>query len=127
MQKWTSLLGRIFLSVVFIRFGIGKIFDPVGTQQYMESGGVPSWFLIPTIVVLLVGGLSVLVAYKARYGVLLLVGFLIPSTLIFHNFFADPSQETAFMKNLGLMGGLLMVSAFCPWGISFDEKNIYSD
>ncbi|MGD1715006.1 DoxX family protein [Hydrocoleum sp. CS-953] len=127
LQPWTSLLGRIFLSAVFIKSGIGKIFGGAGTQQYMESSGVPGWLLIPTIIVLLIGGLSVLVGYKARYGALALVGFLIPANLIFHNIFIDPAQEIAFMKNLGLMGGLLMVASFGPGRISFDEKNIYRE
>ncbi|MDJ0555874.1 MAG: DoxX family protein [Microcoleaceae cyanobacterium MO_207.B10] len=124
LQIWASLIGRIFLSTVFIKSGIGKIFGGTGTQQYMESSGVPGWLLIPTIIVLLVGGISVLVGYKGRYGALLLVGFLIPATLIFHNVFTDPSQEIAFMKNLGLMGGLLMVTAFGPGSISFDARNV---
>ncbi len=127
LQPWTSLLGRIFLSAVFIKSGIGKIFGGAGTQQYMESSGVPGWLLIPTIIVLLVGGLSVLVGYQARYGALALVGFLIQATLIFHNIFIDPTQEIAFMKNLGLMGGLLMIASFGPGRISFDEKSIYKE
>ncbi|MDE5074438.1 MAG: hypothetical protein O4806_22280 [Trichodesmium sp. St5_bin8] len=63
--------------------------------------------------------------YKARYGALALVGFLIPATLVFHNIFIEPAQEIAFMKNLGLIGGLLMVTSFGPGSISFDEKSIY--
>lgn len=127
LQKWASLLGRIFLSAIFIKSGIGKILGGAATEQYMESSGVPGWLLIPTIIVLLIGGLSVLVGFKARYGALLLVGFLIPATLIFHNVFTDPSQEISFMKNLGLIGGLLMVTAFGPGSISLDEKSIHSD
>jgi len=126
LQKWTSLLGRIFLSAVFIKSGIGKILGGATTQQYMESSGVPGWLLIPTIAVLLIGGISVLVGFKARYGALLLIGFLIPATLIFHNVFTDPSQEIAFMKNLGLIGGLLMITAFGSGSVSLDEKSIHS-
>ncbi|MCL2930550.1 MAG: DoxX family protein [Trichodesmium sp. St16_bin4-tuft] len=125
LQPWISLLARIFLSAVFIKSGIGKIFSGASTQQYMESSGVPGWLLIPTIIVLLIGGLSVLLGYKARYGALALVGFLIPATLVFHNIFIEPAQEIAFMKNLGLIGGLLMVTSFGPGSISFDEKSIY--
>ncbi|MDE5074439.1 MAG: DoxX family protein [Trichodesmium sp. St5_bin8] len=56
LQPWISLLARIFLSAVFIKSGIGKIFSGASTQQYMESSGVPGWLLIPTIIVLLIGG-----------------------------------------------------------------------
>jgi len=127
LQPWTSLLGRIFLSAIFIKSALGKISGGAGTQQYMESSGVPGWLLIPTIIVLLIGGLSVLVGYKARYGALALIGFLIPATLIFHNVFINPDQEIAFLKNLALMGGLLMIASFGPGRISFDEKSIYGE
>lgn len=124
LQTWTSLIGRIFLSAIFIKSGIGKILGGAATQQYMESSGVPGWLLIPTILVLLIGGISVLIGYKASYGALLLIGFLIPTTLIFHNVFTDPSQEIAFMKNLALIGGLLMVTAFGPGSMSVDRRTI---
>ncbi|NEQ39392.1 MAG: DoxX family protein [Okeania sp. SIO3I5] len=127
LQPWTSLLGRIFLSAIFINSAIGKISGGAATQQYMESSGVPGWLLIPTILVLLVGGLSVLVGYKARYGALALIGFLIPATLIFHNDFTDSDQKIAFMKNLGLIGGLLMITSFGPGRISVDEKSIFNN
>jgi putative oxidoreductase len=122
LEKWTVLVARLFLSAIFIKSGIDKIFNPESTQQYMESMGVPSLLLIPTIIVLLVGGISVLVGYKARYGALLLIGFLIPTTLIFHTNFAESSQQIAFLKNLGLMGGLLMVAVFGPGSLSFDHR-----
>ncbi|MEQ8757061.1 MAG: DoxX family protein [Coleofasciculus sp. G1-WW12-02] len=122
MQKYLPLVARIFLSAIFIKSGIGKIFGFASTQQYMAASGIPlaGLVLIPTIIVLLGGGLSVLFGYKARWGALLLIGFLIPATLIFHTNF--PEEEIAFFKNLGLMGGLLMVVAFGAGAISFDER-----
>ena len=122
MQKYTPLLARIFLCAIFIKAGINKVLNPAATQQYMESKGIPfaGLLLIPTIIVLLVGGLSVLLGYKARWGALLLIGFLIPTTLIFHTDF--PAEEIAFLKNLGLMGGLLMVVAFGAGAVSFDGR-----
>jgi putative oxidoreductase len=122
MQKYIPLLARIFLCAIFIRSGINHLLNPVGTQQAMESKGIPfaGILLIPTIIVLLVGGLSILLGYKARLGAWLLIGFLIPTTLIFHTTF--PEEEIAFFKNLGLMGGLLMVVAFGSGSLSFDER-----
>jgi putative oxidoreductase len=76
--------------------------------------------------VLVGGGLSVLLGYKARLGALLLIGFLIPATLIFHTNFSEPQQEIQFMKNLGLMGGLLMVVAFGAGPVSLDERTVSS-
>lgn len=126
LEKWTALVARIFLCAIFIQSGISKILNPAGTQQFMESKGVPGLLLIPTILVLLIGGISVLVGFKARYGALLLIGFLIPTTLIFHNVFLDGSERIAFFKNLGLMGGLLMVTVFGTGSLSLDARNVSS-
>jgi len=128
MQKYIPLLARIFLSAIFIKSGVDKILDSPGTQQFMADKGIPlaGLLLIPTIIVLVGGGLSVLLGYKARLGALLLIGFLIPATLIFHRNLSDRQQEIQFMKNLGLMGGLLMVVAFGAGPISLDERTVSS-
>ncbi|MGH2414633.1 MAG: DoxX family protein [Microcystaceae cyanobacterium] len=120
-MRYIPLLARILLSAIFLKAAINKILNPAATQQVMEAQGIPGagLLLIVTIVVLLVGGISVLLGYKARLGALLLIGFLIPTTLIFHTDF--PEQETNFLKNLGLMGGLLMVTAFGPGSVGFDK------
>ncbi|MGB5593836.1 MAG: DoxX family protein, partial [Crocosphaera sp.] len=108
-QNYVSLLARVFLSAIFIKSGISKMLAPAATQAYMASKGLPltGLLLVATILVLIGGGLSVLLGYKSKIGALLLIGFLIPATLIFHGSF--PEEEVAFFKNLGLMGGLLMI------------------
>ncbi|ABW25301.1 DoxX [Acaryochloris marina MBIC11017] len=75
---------------------------------------------IGTIVFQLVGGLSLVMGYKVKLGALLLILFLIPATLVFHNFIGDPSQVNAFLKNVGLIGGLLMVIYTGAGSISID-------
>lgn len=124
MQKYIPLLARIFLSIIFIKAGIDKLLDPGSTIQQMASKGIPlpGVLIIPTIILLIAGGLSVLLGFKARYGALGLIGFLIPTTLIFHTNFAEPMQQIQFLKNLGLMGGLLMVVAFGSGAISLDDR-----
>ncbi|AOW98582.1 DoxX family protein [Moorena producens PAL-8-15-08-1] len=125
MKKYIPLLGRICLCAVFLKAGIDKLFNPTYTQQLMESKGVPGVLIIPTIIILLAGGLSVLLGYKARWGALALIGFLIPTTLIFHTDFSNQMQEIQFLKNLGLIGGLLMVATFGPGPVSFDQRSLW--
>lgn len=105
------LISRVLLSALFIMSGINKILNPVATQQYMASFGMPltGLFLVAAIVIELGGGLSVLLGYKARWGAIALVIFMIPATLIFHTNFADQMQTIHFMKNLAILGGLLMI------------------
>lgn len=105
------LISRVLLSALFIMSGINKILNPVATQQYMASYGMPltGLLLIAAIVIELAGGLSVLLGYKARWGAIALAIFMIPATLIFHTNFADQMQTIQFMKNLAILGGLLMI------------------
>ncbi|MEN9217224.1 MAG: DoxX family protein [Gloeomargarita sp. HHBFW_bins_162] len=125
LQRWLPLVARVFLSAIFIRSGITKMLNPSGTQAYMEKFQVPGVLLVPTIVVLLVGGLSVLLGYKARWGAALLIGFLIPATLIFHTDFSQNIEVIQFWKNLALMGGLLLVVAYGSgsWSLSGDSRS----
>ncbi len=67
----------------------------------------------------LVGGLAVLLGMKEKFGATLLVLFLIPSTIIMHQFwFIDgPGREVQlahFLKNLAIFGGLLMIILYAP-------------
>jgi putative oxidoreductase len=111
---YTLLVSRILLSVLFIWSGVGKILDPLGTQQYMAARGMPltGLFLAAAIALELVGGLSILLGYRSRWGTAALMLFLVPATLIFHTDFADRIQQIMFMKNLAIFGGLLMLLEF---------------
>ncbi len=119
-----SLIARILLSAIFVWSGVNKVLDPAGTQQYMAAKGIPlvGLLYLATVVVEVGGGLSVLLGYKARWGAIALALFLIPATLIFHTNFADQMQQIAFMKNLALIGGLLMIVQYGAGRISLDRQ-----
>ena len=105
------LLSRILMSAIFILSGIGKIINPVNTQEYMSAYGMSftSVLLVAAIAVKILGGLSLLLGIKPRYGAIALALFLIPATFIFHTDFSDYIQQIMFMKNLAILGGLLML------------------
>lgn len=130
LNRFSAPLGRFFLSFIFIVSGIDKIFNFSGTAGYMESKGMPlvPLFLIAAIVLELAGGLSVLLGFKARIGALLLILFLVPTTLIFHNFWALEGTERQmqmihFMKNLAILGGLFLVLGLAPGSRSVDSSH----
>ena len=116
MQKYVPLIARTFLSVIFLRSGLVKIFGFAGTQEYMTTQGIPmeltGVLLIGAIILEIAGGVSVLLGYQARWGAIALLIFLVPATLIFHTNFADNIQVIQFLKNLAIMGGLLMVVTY---------------
>ncbi len=130
-MNYIPLVARIFLAVIFLRSGISKILDFSGTQQFMSANGIPlaltGLLLVGSIIFELAGGLSVLLGYKARWGAIALIIFLIPATLIFHTNFAEEMQVIQFLKNLALMGGLLMVVYFGSGPVSVDARSNFSN
>lgn len=121
-------VGRALFAAIFLLAGRSH-FDP-GTIAYAHSAGVPfAEFLVPASGVLaFLGGLSVLLGWRARVGAAMLVAFLVPVTLSMHAFWAvkDPMmaqmQFAMFMKNLGLIGGALVVAHFGAGPYSFDAR-----
>jgi len=120
MKDLSSLLGRIGLSLIFIVSGAGKLAAYAGTQQYMESAGVPGALLPLVILTELGGGLLVFSGSFSRWAALALAGFSIVSAVIFHAHFADQMQFVNFMKNIAMAGGFLLLAANGPGAISVD-------
>ncbi|MFO1206959.1 MAG: DoxX family protein [Burkholderiales bacterium] len=126
-QRYLPVIGRYLLAILFVFSGWGKITGFAGMTAYMASKGMPlPQALLPgAILVELGGGLALMLGWKARWAALAIFLFCIPTTLIFHNFWALPpdqaqNQMIHFLKNLALMGGLLYVVAFGPGALSLD-------
>ena len=123
-MKYIPLAARICLCSIFIKSGIGKIFGFGSTAAMMTNKGLPiaEVLLIFTIAFQLLGGISLLFGYKVKLGSILLILFLIPATLVFHNPLADPNEINSFLKNIGLIGGLLMVIYSGAGALSIDKS-----
>ena len=124
-----SLTGRFLLATLFIASGWGKVTGFAGTAAYMASKGMPmsEMLLVGAIAIELVGGLMIAVGYQARWAALATFLFIIPTTLIFHSPAglegqAAQAQMIHILKNLSIMGGMLLVFAFGPGAWSLDRK-----
>lgn len=117
-----QVLGRIMLALIFILAGIGKVMDPSGTSGYMESMGVPSVLLWPTVALEIFGGIAIAVGYRTAIAAVALALFSIAAAVLFHSNFADKMQITLFLKNIAMAGGLLLLAAGGPTAFSFDRK-----
>jgi putative oxidoreductase len=123
------LIARILLGVMFVIAGFGKFADLGGTGGYIASKGLPlSSLLAPATAVLeLAAGLALIVGYKARWAALALAAFTLLASLLFHNFWAMPAeqqmiQRLMFLKNLAVVGGLLMVFSYGAGRLSIDGR-----
>ncbi|MGG6463635.1 DoxX family protein [Solilutibacter silvestris] len=120
MNAFATLLGRVGLSLIFIISGFGKIAAYAGTQQYMESQGVPGVLLPLVILTELGGGLAILSGFFTRWVALALAGFSVISALLFHHNFADQMQAINFWKNIAMAGGFLVLFANGAGAYSID-------
>ena len=111
MNNFATLLGRVGLSLLFIISGFGKVAAYAGTQQYMESQGVPGALLPLVILTELGGGLAILGGFFTRWVAIALAGFSVISALIFHHNFGDQMQAINFWKNIAMAGGFLVLFA----------------
>jgi putative oxidoreductase len=123
-------IGRLLLSAIFIMSGIHKITAWSDTADSMTREGMIAvpLFLLGAVVFEIAGGLSVLLGYWTRCGALLLIIFLIPTTIIFHDFWTYESAEQQmqmihFMKNLAILGGLCFVLTYGPGPVSIDRRS----
>jgi len=121
------LIGRVLYGGFFVISGARHFINLKSMTAYASGRGVPA----PQIGVLgsgfiaVLGGLSIMLGALPRVGIILLVMFLVPVSLMIHNYWADTdpavrqANQVHFMKNVALLGGALMLSAIPePWGWS---------
>lgn len=123
-----ALAGRVLLALMFVVAGFGKIGSFEETAAYIASTGLPmpQVGVVIGIVVEVAGGLLLMAGWKARWAALALAAFSVAATYFFHNFWSmtGPAAQTnqlLFMKNISVIGGLLMVWAFGPGRYSVDR------
>ena len=117
-----EVFGRIFISALFLIEAIRKIFDPDMGMMYMSDHGVPEILFYTSIAFEIIVPLLLVAGYKTRVMASLLALFVLSVTLIFHtqHILGDGVQLTIFLKNISILGGLLIIIANKPQICSFD-------
>ncbi len=125
-QGLLPFAARLLISAIFVLGALGKITGWSGQAEYMASHGmrfIPP-LLAAALVIEVLGVVALLTGYQARAAAFAMFLYLGIVSVMLHNFWAlsgmsAGANQTAFMKNLGIMGGLLLISAFGPgrWAI----------
>jgi len=126
---WAVPIGRTLFSLIFILSGINHFSS--GSISYAAGQGIPMADILVPIsgLMALIGGLSVFLGYHARVGATLLLLFLVPVTILMHNFwsYTDPElaqvQMTHFMKNLSLIGASVLILFYGAGPLSLDHRH----
>ncbi len=127
------VVARILLALMFILAGLSKFAGLEGTAGYIASKGLPMPAVLAflTAVLEVVAGLALAVGFLARPAALALALFTLAASLLFHGFWAMPAdqayvQQLMFMKNLAVVGGLLLVFSFGAGPASIDARRAAS-
>ena len=124
VRKYSPVIGRVLIALIFILFGFGKITDFGSNLGYMQAFNVPfaTFVLVIAIAVELLGGISLILGLKTKWGAGALIIYTAIITLIFHTNLADQTQLIQFMKNLAIIGGLILIANYGPGPFSLDKK-----
>jgi putative oxidoreductase len=118
------LVGRILLATLFLVAGIGKLTAVAGTVSYFAKLGLPApqamvWL---TIAVEIGGAVLLILGWKTRQAAWLLAVFTLVASFLGHPFWEDASEMNQFLKNLAVVGGLIILASTGPGALSVDGR-----
>ena len=122
MSNLFDLIARVFISLLFLINGYFKTQNYDGTLDWMESFGIPGFFLLPAIIFEIAAPILIIIGYKTKIAAALLSLFCLTTALIFHTDFSNQMQITSFLKNIALTGGFLFIVVNGSKKFSLDKK-----
>ena len=124
-----NLLGRLLIVALFLPAGLGKIAGFEGTLGYFASLGIPAptFALIATIVIEVLGSLALLIGFQTRLVASIMALFTLIAAVTGHAYWAAPVDQAfiaqlLFFKNIAVMGGLLILASTGAGGFSLDSR-----
>jgi len=111
-------LSHLHLASIFISSGAQAFLGPKPQQMSkVADAGIPRPDLAMELngAAMLIGGTMLALGFTPRFAAAILIACMIPTTLVGHPFWKEKdeaarrNQQIQFSKNLGLLGGLLMV------------------
>lgn len=114
MSSISIIAGRFLLGLYFLVPGIAKILAPAEQLQMMEAQNIPyaQALLMFAGVSSIIGGLALM---SGRYVRLAAYGFVVYTLLVnvmIHPFWVIESETQNFVKNVGIMAGLLVLAGY---------------
>ncbi|MFL5666777.1 MAG: DoxX family protein [Ktedonobacteraceae bacterium] len=112
-------LGHVFLSGVFISGGADAFLQPGGRVDKVADAGIPEakQAVVLNGAAMVVAGTALALDIAPKVAATVLLGTMVPTTFVGHPFWKEKeaasykNQRIQFFKNLGLIGGLLLVLA----------------
>jgi len=115
MSDGLILVARIFLGLIFVYYGYGKLFHIAAYGATFPAKGIPTWLVYVAVPIEFFGGVALILGVATRYVAVLMTLFVIIATLTSHRYweFTEPArrsaQELNFYKNLTMFGGFVLL------------------
>ena len=123
------LFGRILLALVFLVAGVRKIMAPAASAGYLAKLGFPAPEVMVWVAIAfeLGGAILLILGWKTRWGALALALFTLIATFAAHRFWEFDAAQYAnqmnhFLKNLAIVGGMIILAATGPGPLSVDGR-----
>jgi putative oxidoreductase len=113
---------RVFLGLLFLVAGLGKLGNVDGFAGYMASGGIPAFLAWPAVLFEILAGAAIIAGFQTRLAALALAAFCVVTAVLYHFVPADQMQMTQFFKNIGLAGGYLLLANAGSGAFSVDAR-----
>jgi putative oxidoreductase len=133
MRALTDPLARILIGAIFVYTGISKLMHFYGTAHMIGERGVPLAEVATSIAILieLGGAIMIIFGWQTKLAAAVQFVYLIVITFMYHNFWAAPPQLhdiqlLNFLKNLGIMGGLLILATRGAGASSMDSASSHN-
>lgn len=130
MSSVSAVLGRALIAALFVFSGAATLADPAPYQAMMRGAGLPFNLALPVAMFEIAAGLMLGLSLLTRMMVLLLSLFTVMTIVLIHNRWDDAVQMAMALKNLAILGGLLMILAHSGvrWEYkAFRRKQLLSD
>lgn len=130
ISEWISpFLGRLILAWFFLSEAWWRFNDWNGTLALMHAKHIEDAIplLALALIVMVLGGISLIFGYHTRPGALLLFGFTVAVSVAMHGYWkiADAAVRSAdydlFIRNMGVAGGLLLLVGLGPGPFAVDN------
>lgn len=123
-DKYSPFIGRVFIAILFLYAAAGKIMSFSQTAAFLTTiiGAAATPLLVLAIILELLGALGLLFGFKTKWSSLALIVFTLGTIALIHSNFADPNQLILTLKNLAIIGGLLMYHVHGAGALALDNR-----
>ena len=126
MKNFLDLLGRIFISVIFLYSGTNKILNYEITFQWIEIFEILKFLLVFTVIMEIIFPVFIIIGYKTKIAAIALSIYCLSTAFIFHNDFSSQTQIITFLQNISLTGALILmiVNGTKDWALEKKRKYV---